>query len=244
MPRILTSRSRSLVPSILVVVALTGCSPAGSASVPSSSPAPSTVSEPTPTNAEADADPDGAPGALVSIVVRPETLELRDDRGASREYDYLGDPDEVVLALAEAFDAEPVLEEWAANSHFPPTTAHRWEGLVLWEHRHVDRWEEIEHSIFRPRFSIRFTGPSALGVELVTANGRHPGDPWDELLAAPGLRTNPSRCSGPYLDFIEVTRVDADGSDDVVPVVVDFWPTDDQALIASVGAPIPAWEDC
>ena len=224
-----------------LAVSLTGCvggSPAG----------------PTPKSAATEApspEPDAAPipadplESVTSIVARPEALELRDDAGVVvQEFDYLGDPDAAVGALTEVLGADPVAEERPGDGHYPPSTAHRWEGLALWEQRHEGRWAEVEHSILRPRFMVEFTGPSALGIDLTTVQGVHAGEPWADLLAEPGLATNPSGCSGPYLDFVEVDGVNADGTPFTVRVSVDFRPTADESVVARVGAPVPASDGC
>jgi len=91
---------------------------------------------------------------------------------------------------------------------------------------------------------VEFTGPSALGVELTTVQGVHAGEPWADLLVEPGLATNPSGCSGPYLEFVEVDGVNPDGTPYTTRVSVDFRPTADESAVARVGAPVPVYDGC
>lgn len=62
-------------------------------------------------------------------------------RGARgvQELDYLSDPDAAVRALTVVLDVDPVAEEHPGSSHHPPSTAHRWDALTLWEQRHEGR---------------------------------------------------------------------------------------------------------
>lgn len=243
MPRI--AGRGSVIATFAVLFLLTGCA-SGDPTTPSPSPtasAPASAATPTPTPAEAE--PGGSADAVIAIVARPESLELRGAGGAVvEELDYLGDPHAAVSAIAAALGAAPVDEAHPGDSHYPPSTAHRWEGLTLWEQRHEGRWEEVEHSILRPRFLVEFTGPTALDVELTTEQGVHAGSPWGALLAEPGLQTNPSGCSGPYLDFVQVDGANADGTGYTVKVTVDFRPTGDESGIARIGAPVPAFDSC
>ncbi len=222
---------------LVVCAALAACTTPAPAPEP---PVPAVrEADPVPTE-DATAEP-----AVAAIVARPEALELRDAGGAVvATYDYLGDPRAAIDAVTELLGEAPVTEDHPGSSHFPPNTAHRWESLVLWEQRRDDRWANVEYSLFSPRFLVEFTGPSAFGIELTTTQGIHAGEPWPELLAEPGLTTNPSGCSGSYLEAVEVTGVNPDGGAYSVPVVVDFRPSADDAVIARIGAPVPALDGC
>ncbi|MRX42741.1 hypothetical protein [Agromyces kandeliae] len=226
-----------LVPIAALLGACTAAPP--QATAPPSPTADAATSTPT------SSDPGQPDGTISAIVARPEWVELRDATGAVvDEFGYLDDPAEVVSAFSELLGTTPSTEDHEGNSHFPPNTSYRWEGLVLWEQRHVDRWEPVGYSITNPRFLIEFTGPSAVGVELTTQQGIQAGDPWSDLLSEPGLVTNPTGCSGPYVDFVELTGVNVDGGAYSIPIAVDFRPTADDARVARVGAPVPATEEC
>ncbi|MBM7504345.1 hypothetical protein ACFPER_12715 [Agromyces aurantiacus] len=188
------------------------------------------------------AEPDPLEG-VVALVARPDALELRDEQGATlASLAYDSSTTDALATLTALFDAPPSSESFDGNSHYPPSTAHRWEGFELWEQRHVDRWAEVEHSPIRPEFLIRFTGPEARGFELASTDGRHVGDDWSVLMADPAVRTVPSGCSGPYLDFVELDAVHS-GVEEKLKISVEFRPTDDQSAIASIAAPVPVYDD-
>jgi len=226
-----------------MALALTGCVGGDVASMSSPQPTPSADPsvEPTPT-----AEPLDALTTVVALVARPEVLELRDADGVIvAALDYLSAPSDAVATLTTVFGGAPVDEDYDGSNHFPPSTAHRWDGFELWEQRYVDRWEGVvdELSLGRPAFMVRFTATSARDVALNTADGRHAGGGWDELLAVQDLRQNPSGCSGPYLDYVEDSRVTPDGAPYVVKVSVEFRPTEDTSTIESIAAPVPVYED-
>ena len=184
---------------------------------------------------------------VVALVARPEGLELRDADGAVVEVlDYVSAPVDALAALTTVFGAAPASQEYQGSNHFPPSTAHRWGGFELWEQRYVDRWEGPagEVSIERPAFMVRFTSTSVGDLSLTTSDARHVGDSWDDLLATPGLLQNPSGCSGPYLDYVELPRVDPDGSPYTLTVSVDFRPSEDESRIARIGSPVPVYDGC
>ncbi|GAA1059693.1 hypothetical protein [Agromyces bracchium] len=227
---------------LVPVAALLG---ACAATPPEATAPPSATADPAASTPPAGAGEVDGEATVTTIVARPEAVELRDAAGAVvEEYAYLDDPAEVVSAFTELVGTTPIAEDHEGSSHFPPNTSYRWEGLVLWEQRHVDRWEPVEYSITNPRFLIEFTSPSAVGVELTTEQGIQAGDPWSDVLEEPGLVTNPTGCSGPYVDFVELTGVNVDGGAYSIPIVVDFRPTADEALVARVGAPVPSTEEC
>ncbi|MFE6257270.1 hypothetical protein [Agromyces sp. NPDC057865] len=72
----------------------------------------------------------------------------------------------------------------------------------------------------------------------------HPdvGAGWEELVAIPELRQNPSGCSEPYLEYVEESRA-AVGGPGTVKISVEFRPSEDSATIASVDAPVPVYEN-
>lgn len=93
-----------------------------------------------------------------------------------------------------------------------------------------------------PSFRVRLTATDAAGVTLATAEGLQSGDPWSELLATPDLLTNPSGCTGPYFDFVELPLTNADGGAYLEKAVVEFRPSSDEASVAQIGAPVLANE--
>ena len=179
---------------------------------------------------------------VTSIVPRPEALELRDDAGdVVTSLAYVSDPADAVEVLTAVFGATPVAESHPGSSHFPPTTEYRWDGLSLWEQLY-DGWaySEIETSLVHPRFSVRATAAESGGVELASSDGRHVGEAWSELDADPSVRTDPSGCTGPYVDYVMFE----DGAGQLVPVSVEFRPTDDEAAIGGIAAPLPVYGAC
>ena len=226
-----------------LVLALSGCF----GPTPTPTPTPDAASpRPTPT-ATPPAEPVDPLTTVTSIVARPEAVELRDATGAVVvALDYLSPPADAVATLTTVFGREPVDESYDGSSHFPPSTAHRWDGFELWEQRYVGRWEGVvpELSLDRPAFMVLFNAASAGELELSTVDGRHAGESWDDLMAVQGLRLNPSDCSGPYLDYIEQDDVNADGEPYVGTVSVEFRRDQDSTSIASIAAPIGVSPGC
>jgi hypothetical protein len=235
-----TRRRGAVAIGVAVALLLSGCA----AGAPASTPTP--TAEPTPAPS-APVTPTAEPDPLTTvtaIVARPETIELRDAAGVLvDEFSYLDDPVAVIGAITALLGTDPVSEDEPGHPHAPPNTAHRWEAFTLWEQRHADNWAHVEYSIFSPRFLVEFTGPSAFGVQLTTAQGVQVGHSWADLLAEPGLETNVP-CSGPYLDFVEIHGVNPDGGAYTARVGVDFRPTADEATVARVGAPIAVSGGC
>ena len=118
-------------------------------------------------------------------------------------------------------------------------------GSKLWE-AHYDDWVDVESagaSLYLPAFRVQFTGPEALGIQLTDVGGRRVGGSWAELTSDPGIQTNPSGCSGPYVDFISQPEVWPDGTEHVQKVSVDFQPDEGAASIARIGAPMSVHEE-
>ena len=195
--------------------------------------------------------PEPAPAAdplstVSTMVVRPEALQLSDETGAVvAELGYLSDASTAVDTLTVVFGSEPTDEEFRGSSHDAPSTAHRWGAFELWE-AHYDDWVDVESagaSLYLPAFRVRFTGPEALGIQLTDVGGRHVGGSWAELTSDPGIQTNPTGCSGPYVDFISQPEVWPDGTEHVQKVSVDFQPDEAATSIARIGAPMSVHED-
>jgi hypothetical protein len=239
-----TLRAGALTAAALsLMLALAGCfgpTPAPTPTPDATSPRPTATAAPT-------AEPVDPLTSVTVLVARPDALELRDASGTVvRSLDYLSAPADAVATLTTAFGSAPVDEAYDGSSHFPPSTAHRWDGFELWEQRYVGRWEGVvpELSLDRPAFMVLFNAASAGGMELSTVEGRHAGEGWDDLMAAPGLRLNPSDCSGPYLDYLEQDVVNADGEPYVRTVSVEFRRDEDSASISSIAAPIGVYDGC
>lgn len=237
-----TSRAGALIAVALsLALALTGClgpAPERAPTPDAASPRPTATATPT-------AEPADPLLTVTTLVARPEALELRDESGVVvAELDYLSTPSDAVATLTTIFGSAPVDEAHDGSSHFPPSTAHRWDGLELWEQRYVDRWEGVvsELTLHRPAFMVRFTAASARGIALTTAEGRHAGESWSELMAVPDLKQNPSQCSGPYLDYVEEEGATG-GAPYLLKVSVEFRPTPDSSTIESIQAPVPVYED-
>jgi hypothetical protein len=243
MPRS-TNAGALVTVAVALMFTLTSCvsaspTPTGAPSTPS----PSTPADPTPIPTPA-ADP---LDAVETLVVRPEALQLADADGTVvTELDYLSSPAEAITTLSEVFDAEPVTEEHRGSGHFPPSTSYRWGDFEFWEQHYVENWATVVEdglNLIRPAFKVWFTGPEAMGLALTDAGDRRVGGSWDGLMSEPGVLTNPSGCSGPYLDFVTVERERPDGVAYTLKVSVDFVSTDDDASIERIGAPMPVYED-
>jgi hypothetical protein len=231
-------RAAALTAVLALTFVLTGCLGGAPSAAPVSGSTP--AAEPTPT-----AEPVDALTTVAGLVARPEGLELRaDDGSVVTTLDYLASPVDAMAALTSVFGQPPVDEEYDGSSHYPPSTAHRWGAFEMWEQRYVDQWEgAVDVSLVHPNFMVLFTGSEAMGVDLTTSDGRHVGDPWSDLLDAPGVMTNPSECSGPYLEFVELHGENPDGTPSVLKISVEFRASDDESGVARIGAPVPVLED-
>jgi hypothetical protein len=216
--------------------------------------APSPTPEPTVStpvgSSPADPTPTAEPEPLASVtalVMRPEVLQLVDaDRAVVAELDYLSDPTAAIDTLTSVFGSAPTEEEDPGWSHAPPATAHRWGDFTLWEQHYVGNWArtvETGLSLFLPAFKVQYAGPEALGIALSDLDGRRVGGSWAELVGDPGILTNPSGCSGPYVDYVTFDVEPPDGEPYVQKVSVDFAPNDDSSSIDRIGAPMPVHED-
>lgn len=230
------------VAALAALLALSGC--VGGSPAPATDVVQTPTAAPTPTPAPIEqVDP---LTTVTTLVATPEALQLRDGSGAVvASLDYLSDAAPAIATLQTVFGTAPVSEEYQGSNHHAPSTAHRWGGFELWEQRYVERWEGLgtPASLFRPGFRVEFTAADSEDVDLVTDDGHHVGDSWAELLAEPELRTNPTGCSGPYLDFMEVSVVWSDGTEHVNKVGVDFLPSDDESVVSAVRAPMAIHED-
>lgn len=239
MPR---STSAGALIAVAVMLTLVSCvAPSPTPAPTSSTPVPSPIVEPTQT-----AEPDPLT-TVTALVMRPEALQLvAGDGVVVVELNYLSDPTAAIDTLTSVFGSAPTDEEDPGWSHAPPATAHRWGDFTLWEQHYVGNWAktvETGVSLFLPAFKVQYTGPEALGIVLSDLGDRHVGGSWADLMSDPGLLTNPSGCSGPYVDYVTVDVAPPDGEPYVQKVSVDFVPTDDAGSIERIGAPMPVHED-
>jgi len=230
---------------VAAALILTGCA---AGPKPTQAPTPS-ASDVAPTATPSESAPSAEPSAtVVALVARPTELELRSEAGEVLErLEYRGDFDSTLAELERVLGPVESSEEARGSSHFPPSTAHRWGGLEIWEQRYVDRWEmyaDDERTLGMPSFRVRFAGPEAAGVRLETTSGVAAGAAWTELDQLPELQTNPSGCSGPYTDFLDKPAVNPDGEAYVSRTSVDFQQSDDGLTIAAVRAPIAVTPGC
>ena len=228
---------------ISLMLALAAC--VGPTPTPTPTPDAATP-RPTPT-ATPTAEPVDPLTTVTTLVARPESLVLDDAAGDEiLSLDYLTPAAPAIEALTTVFGAAPEDEEYPGNSHFPPTTAHRWGGFELWETRYADRWADFADqtpTLYRPSFRVQFKDSQSSGVALTTFDGIGVGYSWSDLQAIPDLQVNPSGCSGPYLDYIERDETWADGTVHAQRYGVDFTNLDDPDAITEVGAPMPIHED-
>lgn len=205
---------------------------------PSSTPTPAPAPNPT-------ADSGDPLSTVVGIVARPEVLELRNAAGAIvASLDYLGDPLDAEIALEAVFGAPAESETYPGNSHNPGGMVHRWGGLELWQPQYEGELAGMPRSYYQPSFFVHFTAATSGEVELATEDARQVGDPWSELLAASGLQTNLSGCSGPYLDFVEIAKTDIDGREYAQRVAVVFRASEGDVTIARIAAPVEIHDEC
>lgn len=233
---------RLLLGSILVAGLVTGCT--ASPPEPTQTPT-STSAAPAPSVSETPPSVDPL-SAVTTVLARPEALELQDASGVVVEsLGYLSESETALAVLTDVFGEAPVDTEYPGGSHDAPSTAHRWGAFELWEARYVDKWEGLgtPASFYRPSFRVRFTGAESAGITLATVDGVGAGSAWSELDSFPELQTNPSGCSGPYLDFVEFPETWPDGTEHVRKVAVEFQPSEDGASIGMVRAPVPVYED-
>jgi hypothetical protein len=201
------------------------------------------TAEPTPTPAPAPVDP---LSTVTTLVATPEALELRDGSGGLvTRLDYLSDAAAAIATLETVFGAAPASEEYRGSNHHAPSTAHRWGSFELWEQRYVDRWEGLgtPPSFHLPAFRVAFTAAASGHLDLTTSGGHHVGDAWIDLLAEPNLRTNPSGCSGPYIDFVEIAFTRDDGVEYGQKFAVEFQPSEDETTLDRAAAPVAIFED-
>ena len=206
--------------------------------------------EPTPTAAvSASPSPTTAPSdplqSVTTLVARPQALELRDDTGAVVvSLDYLGDAAEAIAALETVFGAAPESEDYPGNSHDTPGIAYRWGGMELRQPEYTGEVAALPRSYYSPSFSVWFSTPMSGEAELTTAEGYQVGAEWAGLVSEPALQTNPSGCSGPYLDFVVVPLTDSDGNLYDQRVAVVFRASDDESTVARISAPLEIHDEC
>ncbi|MCM3656684.1 hypothetical protein M3147_05395 [Agromyces mediolanus] len=184
---------------------------------------------------------------VAALIVRPEALELRDMGGAViAALDYRSDPFAALEVLRSALGPESSAEEFHGSSEVPPTTTYTWDGLAFLERRYVDHWAfaaDEPRTLTGSSFDVWVSGPTAAGIPIEAEGGFVVGMPWSTVLAAPGLQTNPSGCSGPYVDFVTERLDRPDGAISDRRVAVDFWPDDTATTLARITAPTTVYED-
>ncbi|WP_157426685.1 hypothetical protein [Agromyces salentinus] len=243
MPR--TARLGSIL-AIGAILALSGCAgtadaesapaptPTAPAS-PASSPAPSTSATAT------AADPDPLAG-VVALVVRPQTLELRDAAGGVVDsLDYMSDPAESIAVLTDLFDEPPVVEPYEGTNHTPPGTFHSWGDLVV-DERHYDEERREGHALdyVWPRFAVYFDGPDAGGLELSSEQGFHATDDWTSLAGDPVFDAALWTCVGVPVETLELTRPDERAETATVVATA----SEDETTVEWLGAPVMIADGC
>lgn len=184
-----------------LVLPLAAC--AAQPAAPSAAP-----SEPAPITATPAAEPTDPLEEVVTVVLRPDVLELHDDGGAVvAEVDYMGDASEAIATLTTVFAADPVSEPVEASPHFPGAVKHSWDGVSLIETQYDEalRIEGDLDNLIWPRLIALVEAPEVAGVAITSAAGRV-GDRADELSTPidPDLWT----CSGWAVETLDVDRAD------------------------------------
>lgn len=194
----------------------------------------------TPTPTQPVSEPVDPLTTVTTLVATPESLQLRDSSGTLvASIDYVSDAAAAVATLQAVFGTQPASQQFEGGYEVAPSTVHRWDGFELREQRYVGGWEGLGSppTLYRPSFRVVFTSPEAGGVELVADGGHRAGDGWAAVLAEPGLQFHPQQCTGPYIDFIDVTMPWYGEGDRLVRVAVEFQPSDDATRLGSVSAP-------
>lgn len=217
---------------------LSGCF--GPPPSPTPTPSPTTSAVPTPTSTPT---PVAEPlAAVTAMVVRPQSLELRDDEGAVvAALDYMSAPADAIAVLTDLFDAPPVDESYRGTNHTPPGVFHSWDEFVLDERFYdEERRDGGALDYVWPRFAVYFDGPSARGFDLVSEQGIHAADAWSTLSGDPVFDANLWTCVGTPIETVDFAR--PDGQPETATVVAT--PTEDGSVVKWLGAPVMIADGC
>ncbi|MFF2390653.1 hypothetical protein [Agromyces sp. NPDC058104] len=227
---------------VLVSGLLAACASGATGAEPTPTPTQSATRAPTPVD----------PLSGVTVLVATATsLQLVDAEGAViEEFAYLDQPEQVLAAIEQVFDAAPVDEERPGSNHTPPSTAHTW-GEVEIEVRHYDeeQREAEQIGLSWPRFAVYFDAPEYDGVELTTPSGVHAGDAFADLETE--LDPEDWTCVGSAVDVVTLDEyVELQGGmverEYGVALHHDGWnatPADDAAVVW-IGAPFAVADGC
>ncbi|MET0725401.1 MAG: hypothetical protein ABWY36_03560 [Leifsonia sp.] len=209
-----------------VLLAIVGCT--GADDAPTSSPSPVT-STPAPAPASTP-DPIDPLTTVTALVLRAEAVELTDDDGrVVLALDYTGSSADAMTVLSTVFDGPPVDEPYRGTNHAPPGIYHAWEAVTL-DERHYD-----EGTPDVANFVLYFDAPENRGIDLRTVQGYRAGDSWATLSSAPDVHANPSGCSGPYSEHVDVTTGYKRG--------VELRLTEDESTVRWLAAPVAIFLD-
>jgi hypothetical protein len=171
---------RPLVGAVLLTVLLAGCTsappqpglntPTGDAATPGSASSGSASPRATP-SATPPAEPIDALGAVTSIIVRPEHLDLNDAAGATvRTLSYDAEAAEFSAAMSSLLHSEPTVTEHAGGHEWSAWTQYDWPGLQLNDDHEGGDFEQDMN------LAVIFDAPTlGNGVSVATIQGFQPG---------------------------------------------------------------------
>ncbi len=174
--------------------------------------------------------------------LRPSSCATR-MAASSRSLDYLSTPADAVAALTTSSARARVRSPTTARA-IPAQHGVPLGRFVLWEQLYdgLGGRRRSRPRSLRPRFPVQCRPlPRRGGVELASSDGRHVGEAWAELdRAIPTVAHESVGVLGSVRRLRRCSRTEPDSS---CTVSVEFRPTDDEAAIAGIGAPLPVYED-
>ncbi|MFD1576021.1 hypothetical protein ACFSEO_17955 [Agromyces cerinus subsp. nitratus] len=141
----------------------------------------------------------------------------------------------VAATLTTVFGAPPTVEEDPGSSGEPPSTVHRWDGFELREPRYGGVAADMAPSLSLPNFRVVFTTAASGDVELTTTSGRVVGESWSDFAASPDAAKN-GLCVERYGEVVVLPMTCSDGTVEDARNSIEFQPSDDETVIASVEA--------
>jgi hypothetical protein len=229
------TRSSMAIIAATIVLAIVGCT----APEATPSPSPSVVPTPTPEPTAVPVDPYAA---VVGLVIRPMTLELRDDAGGVvAALDYAAPAPDAIAVLTDLFDTAPVDEPYEGTNHTPPGVTHTWDGLVIDERFYdEERRDGTALDYVWPRFAAYLDGPTVHGLDLSSEQGFHATDPWSNLSGDPVFDAQLWTCVGTPIETLGFSR--PDGQAETATVVA--MATEDGQSVKWLGAPVMLADGC
>ncbi|WP_395243585.1 hypothetical protein ACGGZK_15850 [Agromyces sp. MMS24-K17] len=231
-----------IVISATALFAVTGCTDLDA----EAGPVPTTTAVTTPSASPTEPPAIDPIDTVVSVVLLPETFDLRDASGAVvASHSYLGDVDEAIASLDTVFGVPSVDTPYDGSNHTPPGIRHTW-GAVELDERHYDEQRRVEngYGLVWPHFAVSFDAPAYDGVALTSATGAVVGMPWPEY-ATVGVPNPGWSCVGPLVDLAVVTESEAVGPQTYGVALGPWWNVEpDTEVVTWIGAPYVEADGC